>query len=143
VNTPQKVLLVGIHKSEAKARDTKHVSRAEILEDVENGTSNLKMVDTSNQDDVKKYIKRVEEVVTAGHGKKNLTYVCEGEILKDLLLKVNETTGFLTQQRNNIVLNGSGGRLYFEELGLGIQICLPSQLHHDISVQFQAKVPSS
>ena len=114
-----------------------------MLEDVENGTSNLKMVDTSNQDDVKKYIKRIEEVVTVGHGKKNLSYVCEGEIIKDLLLKGNETTGFLTQQRNNIVLNGSGGRLYFEELGLGIQICLPSQLHHDISVQFQAKVPSS
>ena len=106
MNTPQKVLLVGIHKSEAKARDTKHVSRAEILEDVENGTSNLKMVDTSNQDDVKKYIKLVEELVTAGHVKNNLTYVCEGEILKDLLLKGNKTTGFLTQQRNNIVLNG-------------------------------------
>ena len=62
-NTPQKALLVEVHKAQAKVRDAKHASRAEMLEDVENGTSDLKMVDTSNQDDVKKYIKRVEEVV--------------------------------------------------------------------------------
>ena len=86
MNTEQKAVLVGIRKSEAKTRDAKLASRAEMLEDVENGTSDLKMVDTSNQDEVNKYKKRLEEVVTAGHGKGNLIYVCEGEMIIGCLL---------------------------------------------------------
>jgi len=90
-----------------------------MLDDVENGTSDLKMVDTSNQDEVNKYKIRVEEVVTDGHGKGNLIYVCDGEMNKDHLLKGNETTGFLTAQtRNNMIVNGSGGRLTFEDLDI-------------------------
>jgi hypothetical protein len=88
-----------------------------MLDDVENGTSDLKMVDTSNQDEVNKYNKRHEEIVTDGHGKGNLIYVCNGEMNKDHLLKGNETTGFLTAQtRNNMIVNGSGGRLTFADL---------------------------
>jgi hypothetical protein len=116
-NTEQKAFLVGLHKSEAKARDAKIASRTEMLDDVENGTSDLKMVDTSNQDEVNKYKICVEEVVTDGHGKGNLIYVCDGEMNKDHLLKGNETTGFLTAQtRNNMIVNGSGGRLTFADL---------------------------
>ena len=89
-----------------------------MLDDVENGTSDLKMVDTSNQDEVNKYNKRLEEIVTDGHGKGNLIYVCDGEMNKDHLLKGNETTGFLTGTRNNMIVNGSGGRLTFEDLDI-------------------------
>ena len=42
--TEQKSVLVGLRKTEAKVRDAKLASCAEMLDDVENGTSDLKMV---------------------------------------------------------------------------------------------------
>ena len=63
-----------------------------MLDDFENGTRDLKMVDTSNQDEVNKYNKSLKEVVTDKHNKGNLIYICDGEMNKDHLLKQTETT---------------------------------------------------
>jgi len=85
--------LDSIRKSAATKRQAKLASRVENLNDVENETSELKMVDPSNQDEMSEFIQRIEKVVTDAHEKSNLIYFCEGEVGKDRLVMRNETTG--------------------------------------------------